>query len=75
MRVIFIVSDAAGVVDRRAVIALQSRILKCLQKYSSSRYPNTPHRYGKILLRLPALRTISAQLSHKFLDMSLEGEL
>ena len=68
-------SDAAGVQDKTAVTKLQCQILDSLRKYIIRTYPNEPRRYGKILLRLPALRTISAKAAERFLSMSLDGSV
>ena len=50
-------------------------MLDCLQQYSATRYPDEPRRYGRILLRLPALRTIGAKAAEMFLSLSLEGNI
>jgi hypothetical protein len=67
--------DAAGLTDRHAVIAQQNHFLNCLQKYSASRPPFVLSRAAKIILRLSALRTISAKAAEKFLSVSLEGDI
>jgi hypothetical protein len=54
---------------------LQSRIIDCLWRYCTSTYPDDPRRYGKILLRLPSLRTVSAKAAERFLSMSLDGSV
>ena len=69
------VPDAPGVQDKTAVMNLQSQILDTLRKYSINRYPNEPRRYGKMLLRLPALRSVSAVAADRFLSMSLDGSI
>jgi len=50
-------------------------MLDCLEYYCATRYPDTPRRYGKILLRLPALRTVSARAADNFLNLSLHGQI
>ena len=70
-----LVLDATGVRDKDAVITLQSRILDCLRKYTIRKYPNDLRRYGKMLLRLPALRTVSAIAAERFLSISLDGSI
>ena len=72
---LYVLPDAGRLVDRNAVSALQNTLLDCLQKYSSSRYPDSAHRYAKILLRLPSLRIISHKAAQKFLSFSLEGDV
>ena len=54
---------------------LQCKILDCLRKYSLMTYPSEPRRYGRMLLRLPALRTISTKAAERFLSMTLDGSV
>ena len=68
-------SDASGIQDKQAVMTLQGTMLECLRKYTISTYPGQPCRYGKILLRLPALRSISACAAERFLSMSLDSTI
>ncbi len=68
-------ADAGGVKDKDAVLQLQCRILDCLRKYSLMTYPTEPGRYGRMLLRLPTLRTISAIAAERFLSMTLDGSV
>lgn len=68
-------SDASGVVDRDIITAFQNQMLDCLEYYCATRYPDTPRRYGKILLRLPALRTVSARAADNFLNLSLHSQI
>jgi hypothetical protein len=72
---IFLFPDAPGLADRQAVLSLQNSIIQLLQKYSTSRYSDSSRRYGRILLRLPSLRSISAKAAEKFLSFTLEGDL
>lgn len=58
-----------------AVTSLQCKILDSLRKYVIRNSPNEPRRYGKILLRLPALRTVSTKAAERFLSMSLDGSV
>ena len=67
--------DAAGVKDKESVMRLQCKILDCLRKYSLNTYPTEPRRYGRMLLRLPALRTISTKALERFLSMTLDGSV
>jgi len=68
-------SDAAGVVDRQSVMSLQSRLLSCLEKYITSRYPHALRRCSRLLLQLSTLRAVSARVAEKFLSLSLEGDV
>ena len=66
--------DAPGLQEKASVTKLQSKMLNSLRVYvmqSSS----DPCRYGKILLRLPTLRTVSMKAAEKFLSMSIDGDI
>ena len=47
--------------DQAAINALQDQAHSTLSKYIASTYPNQPTRFGKLLLLLPALKTVSAK--------------
>jgi len=68
-------TDAAGITDRQSVMTLQSRLAKSLEKYITSRCANAQQRCSRLLLRLPALRAVSAKVAEKFLSLSLEGDV
>ena len=55
--------------------AVQTRFLDVLRRYIYSKYPHEAGRYGKLLLRLPTLRTLSAKAAERFLSLTLEGVL
>ncbi|XP_013405267.1 steroid hormone receptor ERR2 [Lingula anatina] len=65
--------DAAGLKEKEKVQMLQAKILDSFRKYETSKFPHNPRRYGRVLLRLPALRTVSAKAAERFLSMSLDG--
>lgn len=67
--------DAIGIVDKAKVTAIQTRFLDVLRRYIFSKYPHDSGRYGKLLLRLPTLRTLSAKAAERFLSLTLEGVL
>lgn len=67
--------DAIGIVDKPKVTAIQTRFLDVLRRYIFSKYPHDSGRYGKLLLRLPTLRTLSAKAAERFLSLTLEGVL
>lgn len=67
--------DATGLADKEKVVTLQAKILDSFRKYMTSKYPHSPRRYGKVLLRLPALRTVSAKAAERFLSLSLQGNI
>lgn len=72
---LFFISDATGLADKEKVVTLQAKILDSFRKYMTSKYPHSPRRYGKVLLRLPALRTVSAKAAERFLSLSLQGNI
>ena len=67
--------DAIGIVDKLKVTSIQTRYLDVLRRYIYSKYPHSTSRYGKLLLRLPTLRTLSAKAAERFLSLTLEGVL
>lgn len=67
--------DAIGLMDKNKVIAVQSKFLDVLRRYVSCKCPNDKGRFGKLLLRLPTLRTLSAKAAERFLSLTLEGVL
>ncbi|CAD0202105.1 unnamed protein product [Chrysodeixis includens] len=54
--------DACGLSDVPHIESLQEKSQCALEEYCRSQYPNQPTRFGKLLLRLPSLRTVSSQV-------------
>lgn len=70
----FCISDACGLSDVNHIESLQEKSQCALEEYCRTQYPNQPTRFGKLLLRLPSLRTVSSQVwTHlfSFLDLVL----
>ncbi|XP_025101473.1 retinoic acid receptor RXR-alpha-B-like [Pomacea canaliculata] len=67
--------DAAGIQDKMQVMSLQVRVLDSLRRYMAYRFPGDNRRFGKVLLRLPALRTVSAKAAERFLSLTLDGSV
>ncbi|XP_062611341.1 retinoic acid receptor RXR-alpha-B-like [Saccostrea cucullata] len=67
--------DAQNLMDKQKVILLQTQILDRLRKYHTHKFPGNVKRYGKMLLRLPFLRTVSAKAAERFLSLTLDGTL
>ncbi|KAL4229607.1 hypothetical protein ACF0H5_012645 [Mactra antiquata] len=67
--------DAIGLVNKTEVIAAQTKFLDVLRRYEVVTYVNDKGRFGKLLLRLPTLRTLSAKAAERFLSLTLEGVL
>lgn len=58
-------TDACGLSDVAHIESLQEKSQCALEEYCRSQYPNQPTRFGKLLLRLPSLRTVSSQVGSK----------
>lgn len=56
------VADACGLSDVAHIESLQEKSQCALEEYCRTQYPNQPTRFGKLLLRLPSLRTVSSQV-------------
>lgn len=67
--------DAIGLVDKFKVLTIQTKFLDVLRHYVCMKFPNDRGRFGKLLLRLPTLRTLSAKAAERFLSLTLEGVL
>ena len=53
--------DHKEVRDQAAISALQDQAQLTLSKYISSAYPSQPSRFGKLLLLLPSLKTVTGK--------------
>ncbi|XP_072547052.1 retinoic acid receptor RXR-gamma-A [Salminus brasiliensis] len=59
--------DAKGLSSSSDVEALREKVYASLESYTKHRYPQQPGRFAKLLLRLPALRSIGLKcLEHLF---------
>ncbi|XP_052804894.1 retinoic acid receptor RXR-alpha-B-like [Mya arenaria] len=67
--------DAIGLVDKMKVTKIQTKFLDVLRRYVTVQYPTDRGRFGKLLLRLPTLRTLSAKAAERFLSLTLDGVL
>ncbi|XP_052829267.1 nuclear receptor subfamily 2 group F member 1-A isoform X1 [Octopus bimaculoides] len=67
-------SDACGLSDIAHIEGLQEKSQCALEEYVRSQYPNQPTRFGKLLLRLPSLRTVSAQVIEQLFFVRLVGK-
>ncbi|CAL8306830.1 unnamed protein product [Lota lota] len=66
--------DACGLSDPAHVEALQEKAQVALSEYERSQYPSQPQRFGRLLLRLPALRAVPASLISQLFFMRLVGK-
>ena len=68
------VSDACGLTDPNHIEQLQEKSQCALEEYCRTQYPNQPTRFGKLLLRLPSLRTVSASVIEQLFFVRLVGK-
>ncbi|EDS39913.1 conserved hypothetical protein [Culex quinquefasciatus] len=66
--------DACGLSDVAHIESLQEKSQCALEEYCRSQYPNQPTRFGKLLLRLPSLRTVSSQVIEQLFFVRLVGK-
>uniref|UniRef100_A0A8C0U074 Nuclear receptor subfamily 2 group F member 6 n=2 Tax=Paridae TaxID=9153 RepID=A0A8C0U074_CYACU len=66
--------DACGLSDAAHVETLQEKAQVALTEYVRSQYPSQPQRFGRLLLRLPALRAVPASLISQLFFMRLVGK-
>ncbi|TNN32313.1 Nuclear receptor subfamily 2 group F member 6 [Liparis tanakae] len=66
--------DACGLTDPAHVDSLQEKAQVALTEYERLQYPNQPQRFGRLLLRLPALRAVPANLISQLFFMRLVGK-
>lgn len=67
-------ADAVGLSDPMHVESLQEKAQCALEEYERTQYPGQPLRYGKLLLRLPSLRTVSAAVIEQLFFVKLVGK-
>ena len=53
-------ADAVGLSDPGQVAGLQEKSQCALEEHVRRQHPSQPSRFGRLLLRLPALRSVSA---------------
>ena len=69
-----IFSDAVGLTSPPVIEQLQEKSQCALEEYCRTQYPNQPTRFGKLLLRLPSLRTVSASVIEQIFFVRLIGK-
>ncbi|GAB0088652.1 Nuclear hormone receptor, ligand-binding domain [Sergentomyia squamirostris] len=70
----FIWTHACGLSDVTHIESLQEKSQCALEEYCRTQYPNQPTRFGKLLLRLPSLRTVSSQVIEQLFFVRLVGK-
>ncbi|KFO27807.1 COUP transcription factor 1, partial [Fukomys damarensis] len=67
-------ANACGLSDAAHIESLQEKSQCALEEYVRSQYPNQPSRFGKLLLRLPSLRTVSSSVIEQLFFVRLVGK-
>merc|ERR1712122_12954 len=71
---IFLITDAPSLTDVQTIEQLQEKSQCALEEYCRTQYPNQPMRFGKLLLRLPSLRTVSSAVIEQLFFVRLVGK-
>jgi len=69
------VEDLKDLRDTAAISSLQDQTQLTLSKYITSSKPQQPHRFGKLLLLLPSLRSVSSSTIHSLFFKNTIGEI
>ncbi|XP_032233935.2 COUP transcription factor 1 isoform X3 [Nematostella vectensis] len=72
--IVLFTSDASGLTDPQYIESLQEKTQCALEEYTRNQYPNQPTRFGKLLLRLPSLRSISSSVVEQLFFVRLVGK-
>lgn len=72
--IVLFTSDAPNLTDPQYIDSLQEKTQCALEEYSKAQYPNQPTRFGKLLLRLPSLRTINSSVIEQLFFVRLVGK-
>lgn len=70
----FVLTDASGLTDPQYIESLQEKTQCALEEYTRNQYPNQPTRFGKLLLRLPSLRSINSSIVEQLFFVRLVGK-
>uniref|UniRef100_U3I5X9 NR LBD domain-containing protein n=1 Tax=Anas platyrhynchos platyrhynchos TaxID=8840 RepID=U3I5X9_ANAPP len=66
--------DAVGLSDLGHVESVQEKSQCALEEYVRSQHPSQPGRFGRLLLRLPSLRSVSAPVIEQLFFVRLVGK-
>lgn len=66
--------DAKGLSATQEVESLREKVYASLEEYCKTHYPEEPGRFAKLLLRLPALRSISLKCMEHLFFFKLIGD-
>ncbi|XP_074837367.1 nuclear receptor subfamily 2 group F member 5-like [Carettochelys insculpta] len=66
--------DAVGLSDLGHVESIQEKSQCALEEYVRNQHPNQPSRFGRLLLRMPSLRIVSAPVIEQLFFVRLVGK-
>nr|XP_027197062.1 steroid receptor seven-up, isoforms B/C-like [Dermatophagoides pteronyssinus] len=72
--IVLFTTDACGLQDGGHIESLQEKSQCALEEYCRIHYPNQPIRFGKLLLRLPSLRSVSSHVIEQLFFVRLVGK-
>ena len=72
---ISILSDAKTLSSPQTVESLREKVYATLDEHVKQQYPDEPGRFAKLLLRLPALRSIGLKCTDHLFTSKLIGDL
>merc|ERR1719275_216743 len=72
--IVLFTTDAIGLTSPPVIEQLQEKSQCALEEYCRTQSPNQPTRFGKLLLRLPSLRTVSASVIEQLFFVRLVGK-
>ncbi|XP_066158770.1 steroid receptor seven-up, isoforms B/C [Euwallacea fornicatus] len=72
--IVLFTTDACGLSDVAQIESIQEKSQCALEEYCRTQYPNQPTRFGKLLLRLPSLRTVSSAVIEQLFFVRLVGK-
>jgi len=73
--IVLFTTDAVGLTSPQIIEQLQEKSQCALEEYCRTHYPNQPTRFGKLLLRLPSLRTVSAAVIEQLFFSRMIGKV
>ncbi|XP_048371052.1 nuclear receptor subfamily 2 group F member 5-like isoform X2 [Sphaerodactylus townsendi] len=72
--IVLFTPDAVGLADLCHVENVQEKSQCALEEYVRNQFPNQPSRFGRLLLRLPSLRIVSAPVIEQLFFVRLVGK-
>ena len=67
-------ADAKGLGSVQSVESLREKVYASLEEYCKQQFPDEPGRFAKLLLRLPALRSIGLKCNEHLFFSKLVNE-